>query len=98
MSLKETQQQTRQIINNPHLNYRQRMYYLAAQAESLLEPPPVSESVKQAMEQQVICDMREGAAPYRPRYLLPDYPKAIQQGSKYLELEAPQNLAEALNA
>ena len=97
MSLKETQQQTRQIINNPHLNYRQRMYYLAAQAESLLEPPPVSESVKQAMEQQVICDMREGAAPYRPRYLLPDYPKAIQQGSKYLELEAPQNLAEALN-
>ncbi len=42
--------------------------------------------------------MFEGHAPFKPRYILPDYAKFLQQGSAYLELAAAQNMDEALNA
>ncbi len=34
--------------------------------------------------------------PYRPRYLLPDYAKALQHGSQFLELPAAQDFDDAL--
>ena len=52
----------------------------------------------EALEKRVICDMYEGNAPYRPRYVLPDYPKALRQGSQFLELPPPTDLDEALKA
>lgn len=36
--------------------------------------------------------MFEGHAPYRPRYLLPDYEPALAQGSEHLELDPPENI------
>jgi YjjI family glycine radical enzyme len=40
--------------------------------------------------------MYEGNAPYRPRYLLPDYKKILDNGSVFLELPAALNLDDAL--
>ncbi len=40
--------------------------------------------------------MFEGNAPYRPRYVLPDYARALRQGSRFLELEPPRDLDDAL--
>jgi hypothetical protein len=39
--------------------------------------------------------MYEGAAPYRPRYTLPDYDLALRQGSRFLELDPPRTFDDA---
>jgi YjjI family glycine radical enzyme len=56
----------------------------------------VSEACVDALNKGVISDLFEGHAPYRPRYLLPDYQKALAQGSNHLELDPPTDLDEAL--
>lgn len=85
------------VLQNPVLSYPQRVRQLAALAEELLDYPPLSPQAQAALERRVICDMHEGKAPYRPRYLLPDYARAMAQGSAYLELPPPQDLDEALD-
>ena len=44
----------------------------------------------------MLCDLGEGHAPHRPRYLLPDYERLLRVGSDFLELDAPKDLDEAL--
>lgn len=78
------------VLQNPVLSYPQRVRQLAALAEELLDYPPLSPQAQAALERRVICDMHEGKAPYRPRYLLPDYARAMAQGSAYLELKLPR--------
>ena len=58
---------------------------------------PISQEAEQALKDGVLCDMFEGHAPFKPRYVLPDYSKYLHQGSEYLELSAATNLDEALN-
>ena len=86
----------RGVITDPTLSYHQRVHRLAGLAEQRLEPPPVGAACREALEQRVVCDMHEGAAPYRPRYVLPDYAHALEHGSAYLELPPPADLDEAL--
>lgn len=83
------------ILLDGTLTYRQRIQRLAAFAETLHPMPPVSDATREALDARVICDMYEGHAPYRPRYLLPDYAAALAQGSAYLELPPPRTLHEA---
>ncbi len=49
------------------------------------------------MQQGVICDMFEGHAPFKPRYVLPDYAKFLSQGSEYLELAPAEDFDDAIN-
>src|SRR5512139_3937740 len=72
------------------------MQRLAQLAENALDPPEVSDACARALEKRVICDMYEGNAPYRPRYVLPDYAVLLRNGSAFLELEPPRDLDEAL--
>jgi YjjI family glycine radical enzyme len=95
MSLYETRHAIRTIIEDPTLTYRQRVQALAAAAEDLVEPPLVSDECAAALEKGLICDLAEGHAPYRPRYTLPDYARAIAQGSDFLELAPPTTFDEA---
>lgn len=85
----------RAIVTDPTLTYRQRVQALAIAAENLLDPPKVSAECAAALEERVICDMYEGAAPYRPRYTLPDYDLAFRQGSRFLELDPPRTFDDA---
>ena len=96
MELDEQRIHVRAIIEDPSLTYHQRRARLAQAAEDSLDPPPVSAACAEALEKRIVCDMFEGAAPYRPRYLLPDYGRALRQGSAFLELPAPADLTEAL--
>jgi YjjI family glycine radical enzyme len=95
MALEERRHATRTIIEDPTLTYRQRVQALAAAAEDLLDPPPVGEECAAALDKGLICDMAEGHAPYRPRYTLPDYARALAQGSEFLELPPPTSFDEA---
>ncbi|MCG7587373.1 YjjI family glycine radical enzyme [Photobacterium sp. OFAV2-7] len=87
-----------QIVTDPTLTPKQKSSYLALEADASLPNVPITYAVKEAMDEGIICDMFEGNAPFKPRYVLPDYAKFLQQGSQYLELSAPQDLDEALNA
>lgn len=87
-----------QIITDPTLSPKQKSNYLALEADASLPYVTISEPVQAAMNAGIFCDMFEGHAPFKPRYVLPDYAKFIQQGSQYLELSPPESLDEALNA
>ena len=85
------------IVTEPNLSFRQKSRNLALAADSLLPVPPVSKAVSDAMASGHICDMLEGHAPYKPRYVLPDYSRFLANGSEYLELTPATDLDEALN-
>jgi len=86
------------IIKNKQFTYEQKVLNLAREAENSLNVLNLSDEVLDLMQKGIICDLGEGNAPYRPRYILPDYNKFFKQGSKFLELEPPKNLIEAINA
>ena len=86
----------RSTVNDSKFTYRQRIAQLANLAENLLDPPPVRKQCTDALEKRIICDMFEGNAPYRPRYLLPDYKKVLDNGSVFLELPAAKDFDDAL--
>ncbi len=83
------------IINNETLTYEQMVMALAREAESTIEPIVKSEKCKEFFETKAFCDLFEGNAPYRPRYILPDYEKLFRDGCKFLELDAPSDIWEA---
>ncbi len=87
----------RRISNDATLSPAQKSRYLALEAEGQMPYPALDPSTQQALADRVICDMFEGHAPYRPRYVLPDYSVVLTKGSAYLELPAPQSLDEAIN-
>lgn len=91
------QDKFKQIINDPTLSPKQKSQYLALEADASLPYLAVSESVSAAIEDNILCDMFEGNAPFKPRYVLPDYAKFLKQGSEYLELPPATDFDEALN-
>lgn len=85
------------ILQAP-LEPHQKRNRLAAQAESTLPAPGLSPQVQRFLEEGILCTLFEGNAPYRPRYVVPDYGKLMRQGSAYLNLTPPKDLFEAVSA
>lgn len=85
------------IVTSRALGYDQKLRRLATVADNSLIYPKLSPLAEEALAARVICDMFEGARPFTPRYVLPDYAKALRNGVKYLELEPPTNLDDALS-
>lgn len=96
MEISEVRSRARALVDSPALTYRQRVQALAALAEETLDPPTMAPAVADALRTGLVCDIAEGHAPYRPRYLLPDYAAALRQGSEFLGLAAPSDLYEAV--
>lgn len=87
----------RAVVNAPNLTYRQRLHQLALAAEGALPYPKLSPQADEALASGLVSDLHEGPAPYRPRYLLPDYAVALRNGSKWLELEPATDLESAVD-
>ncbi|MEA4826019.1 MAG: YjjI family glycine radical enzyme [Clostridium sp.] len=85
------------IIKDKVLTYEQKVLNLAREAENSLDVLNISKEVQEYRNEGIICDLNEGLAPYRPRYIAPDYEKFIKNGSKFLGLEPPKNIWEATN-
>lgn len=85
------------IVTSGALTYEQKVVALAHAAEDTLEVLEIPEKTKYYMEIGAICNLNEGNGPYRPRYIMPDYEKAVKQGCRFLELDPPQDLDELLN-
>ncbi|MDX9722209.1 MAG: YjjI family glycine radical enzyme [Myxococcota bacterium] len=85
------------IATDASLDERQRRAQLARLAESTIKPMTLRAGTWMLLDKGVLCDLFEGPAPARPRYVLPDYARALRQGCAWLELEAPRAFDEALS-
>ncbi|MCT6885506.1 MAG: YjjI family glycine radical enzyme, partial [Gilliamella apis] len=93
----EFQKNCYDIVTDANLSPKQKANLLALAAENNLPYVDLDSETQNALNERVICDMYEGHAPYKPRYVLPDYAKFLKQGSEYLELEPAKNFDDALN-
>ena len=91
------QQRCQQIVTSPVLSPEQKRHFRALEAENNLPYPALPEAARAALDEGFICDMFEGHAPYKPRYVLPDYAKFLANGSEWLELEGAKDLDDALS-
>lgn len=91
------QQHCQQIVTSPALTPAQKRHFLALEAENALPYPALPQAARAALDEGVICDMFEGHAPYKPRYVLPDYARFLAKGSEWLELEGAKDLDDALS-
>jgi len=85
------------IIKDSSLTYHQRVLALAKAAENLPPLIPLSDEAQWFQTRGVIFDMGEGHAPYRPRYILPDYERFLKKGSEFLMLGPMHNIREAVD-
>lgn len=86
------QQRCQQIVTSSLLSPEQKRHFLATEAENNLPYPALPAGARRALDDGVICDMFEGHAPYKPRYVLPDYARFLANGSASLELEGAKDL------
>lgn len=89
------------VVTSKSSTYQQKLYNLANVAERLVDPREVLGYTDEEMmyiENNMICDLNEGYAIYRPRYIVPDYEVLIKNGCKFLSLEAPKDIDELLDS
>lgn len=85
------------IIQNKRLTFMQQVLDLYKLGEDTVGPVTVNAELKEAMDQGIICDLYEGNAPFRPRYVLPDFNLLFTKGCEFLDLNVPEDLQEACN-
>lgn len=95
--MQRMEEQIREILSDPRLTYPQRLTALAGAAENTPEPVPLSREAQWFADRDIVFDMGEGNAPYRPRYVLPDYDKFMKQGSRFLMLKPPADIWDAVS-
>lgn len=87
-----------EVVKSQKLTYEQKVFTLAHMAEDTLDVLNVPEKTSYYFEHNAIDNLFEGSAPYRPRYILPDYDKFVKNGSEFLQLDPPKDLDELLNS
>ena len=90
-------QQVLNIIKDETLNYKQQVLQLAYEAENTLDVLKIDEETKELLNRNIICSMFEGNAPYRPRYIIPNYELLMKNGCEFLDLDVPTDIWEATN-
>ncbi len=98
--LEEKRQAIYDTLTDPTTSHEQKVTYLARKAEDMLtvldEPAELDALMRCDIDTRCICNLFEGEAPYRPRYICVDFPKFLAQGSKFLQLEPAGDFDEAL--
>ncbi|MGL5356245.1 MAG: YjjI family glycine radical enzyme [Cetobacterium sp.] len=87
-----------ETIKSQKITFEQKVVTLARLAEGSIEVLKKSDNLKEYIEKGIVCDLFEGNAPYRPRYIVPDYDIFMKNGSKFLNLEKPTNIWEAIHS
>ena len=98
--IEEKRQEILKTLLDPTASHEQRVTYLARHAENMLavldEPEELDELMRCDIDTRCICNLGEGDAPYRPRYICVDFPKFLKQGSEFLQLCPAKTFQEAL--
>mgnify|MGYP001562232025 CR=1 FL=1 len=87
-----------EIIKNGTLTYEQKVLTLARAAEDSIDVLNIRRDTQILRDEGIICDLFEGHAPYRPRYIVPNYQKFMENGSEFLGLMPPKDIWEATNS
>jgi len=87
---------TYKTLTSRTLSHEQKLMELAKHAENSIDVIEIDRRTKHYFKTGAINDLAEGNAPYRPRYIQPDYDKFVKRGSEFLKLEGPNNLSELL--
>lgn len=90
--------QTYEILSSKQLTYRQKVIQLAKQAENSLNVLNIPGKFAKYYKTRALCDLDEGNAPYRPRYVMVDFERFMKQGSEFLKISPPKTLDEAIFA
>ncbi len=85
------------VIKDKTLTYQQKVIGLARIAENSINVLSIREDIEEYRQEGIICDLYEGNAPYRPRYIVPNYEKFMAKGSEFLGLKPPTDIWEAIN-
>ena len=85
------------VVCSRSMTHEQKIAALAHKSGSLLDVLDLPEGLQSLKEKGIICDLNEGPAPFRPRYIVPDYNLLLNKGCSFLRLDAPKDLYEALN-
>ncbi len=89
-----------ETVTSKSLTYQQKLYGLANISERMISPIELlgyTEEELEYIENDMICDLNEGYAVYRPRYIVPDYSVFVKNGCKFLELDPPKDMDELLD-
>jgi len=86
-----------ELLRDPLYTYPQRLIALAKYAENSESGIELSEEAQAFADRDIIFDMNEGASPYRPRYVVVNFDKFMKQGSKFLMLDPPNDIWEAVS-
>ncbi len=92
----EKQREYLDIITASNLTYKQKVLHLAQAAENSVSPIKTTKEFDRLFACHALDDMCEGNAPYRARYICPDYTRFIEQGSEFLRLDPAETLDDAL--
>jgi YjjI family glycine radical enzyme len=95
--VEETRRAILDTVCSGFLTHEQKVTSLERLAESLVEVIELPEGYSGLKEAGVICDLNESNCPPRPRYIVPDYGKLFAEGCRFLQLDPPRDLDEALN-
>lgn len=85
------------IITASNLTYQQKLIHLAQAAENCEHPIKTTPGFDRLFEADALCDMHEGNAPFRPRYICVDFEKFARQGSDFLRLDPAETLDDLLS-
>ncbi|HHU13016.1 MAG TPA: YjjI family glycine radical enzyme [Clostridiaceae bacterium] len=86
------------VLTSKRLTHEQKLMSLAKSAENAFDVLEIPEKTRQYFASGVINDLFEGGAPYRPRYILPDYERFVREGSAFLQLQPPRDFDELIFA
>ncbi|WP_042348124.1 YjjI family glycine radical enzyme [Bacillus massiliigorillae] len=86
------------VLTSTKLTHEQKLMNLARIAENGLDILKIPQKTKLFFENGSINDLFEGHAPYRPRYIMPDYNRFIKNGSDFLQINPPTDLDELLTS
>lgn len=88
------------VVKSKELTVQQKLIALGNISERMFSPVDLlgyTEEELGFIENQMICDLNEGYAIYRPRYIVPNYEVFVKNGVEFLELAAPTDLDELLD-
>jgi YjjI family glycine radical enzyme len=87
-----------QVVTAVNMTHQQKVNALSAIGENTLDVLNIPPRFQYYYEHGALCDMNEGHAPYRPRYVMVDYERFVKNGSEFLCISPPKDLDELLNA
>ncbi len=96
-TVENTRERILDTITSVTLTHEQKVSNLSGLAVSLMDVLDLPEHYLYYKDKGIICDLNEGNAPLRPRYIVPDYDLLFEKGCAFLKLSPPTDLQEALN-